>query len=235
MTGKSSASVWTGLAASAAILAGALPLHAAEPRGPTIYSCIDDKGRRLTADRPIPECNSREQRVHNRDGSVRDVRQPTPTAEERADAEARERKAAELRLAQAEAVRRDRNLMIRFRSEEAHGNARAAALDTVKLAIKASEQRLKELAIERRPLLNESEFYKGKAIPAKLRAQLDANDVATDAQRAAMGNQEAELVRVNRLYDTELERLKKLWGGTRPGSMGPNPQASGTPAVATTR
>ena len=54
-----------------------------------IYTCIDDKGRRLTADRPIAECTDREQQVLNRDGSLRTVLPPTLTAEERAQREAR--------------------------------------------------------------------------------------------------------------------------------------------------
>ena len=40
------------------------PSQAAES-SPAIYSCIDDKGSRLTSDRPIPECRAKEQRLHN--------------------------------------------------------------------------------------------------------------------------------------------------------------------------
>jgi hypothetical protein len=222
-----------GLAVLLPMPAQAQPAPTAAPPAASIYSCIDDKGRKLTSDRPIPECNAREQRVLNRDGSLRDVRPPTLTAEERAEVEARERKAAEARQAQAEATRRDRNLVARYKDEPAHAAARAAALDTVKLAITASEKRLKELAAERKPLLDEAEFYKGKPLPAKLRQQLDANEVATSAQREAVAAQEAELVRVNRLYDIELDRLKKLWAGARPGSLGPMPtaMAGGAPAT----
>ncbi len=36
-----------------------------------IYTCIDAKGRRLTSDRPIPECLDRAQDLRNKDGSVR--------------------------------------------------------------------------------------------------------------------------------------------------------------------
>ena len=54
----------------------------------------------------------------------------------------------------------------------------------------------------------------------KLRAQLDANDASTEAQKNLIQNQQVELVRVNALYDNELERLKKLWAGAQPGSMG---------------
>ena len=186
-----------------------------------IYSCIDDKGRKLTSDRPINECNGKEQRVLNSDGSLRSVRPPTLTPEERAEQDARDRRVAEERMVAAEILRRDRNLMSRYRDEAAHSKARSSALDNVKLAMKASESRLKELAAERKPLQEEAEFYRGKSLPGKLRTALDANDAATDAQRSSAANQEAELVRVNRLYDVEIERLRQLWAGARPGSLGP--------------
>jgi hypothetical protein len=194
-----------------------------------IYTCIDDRGRRITADRPIPECTDREQQVLNRDGSVRAVLPPTLTAEERAEREARDRAAAEARAARADAVRRDRNLMARYPNEAAHNRAREAALDTVRLAIKATEIRLRQLATEGKPLRDEAEFYEGKALPATLKAAIDANEVAVEAQRSASANQEAELGRINRLYDAELARLRRLWAGVVPGSLGPL-AANGTAA-----
>lgn len=189
--------------------------------GPGIYTCVDDRGNRLTSDRPIPACIHKEQRVLNRDGSLRRVVPPTLTAEERAEQEAAERRAAVARAAQADAVRRDRNLMTRFPNEASHRKAREAALDTVRLAIKASEQRVAELAAARKPLLEEAEFYKGKQLPLRLRQQIDANDAAVDAQKSAAQNQESELVRINRLYDAELAHLRLLWAGAQPGSITP--------------
>jgi len=186
-----------------------------------IYTCVDDKGRRITSDRPIPECIHRDQQVLNRDGSVRMVVPRTLTADERAERDARERAAAEARAAQTDAVRRDRNLMARYPNEAAHNRAREASLDTVRQAIQASESRLKQLAAEGKPLRDEAEFYQGKPLPTKLKAAIDANEVAIEAQRAASANQEAELSRINQLYDAELERLRRLWAGTAPGSLGP--------------
>ena len=186
-----------------------------------IYTCIDDKGRRITSDRPIPECTHRDQQVLNRDGSVRMVVPRTLTAEERTERDARERAATEARAAQTDAVRRDRNLMARYPNEAAHNRAREAALDTVRLAIRASEARLKQLASEGKPLRDEAEFYQGKPLPAKLKAAIDANEVAIEAQRSASANQASELSRINQLYDAELERLRQLWAGTTPGSLGP--------------
>ena len=66
-----------------------------------VYTCMDDRGNRLTSDRPIPECNAKEQRVLNRDGSLRKVVPPPPTADERAEREAAEA----ARLAAADAAR----------------------------------------------------------------------------------------------------------------------------------
>ncbi|MDE2145668.1 MAG: hypothetical protein KGJ24_03155 [Burkholderiales bacterium] len=212
------------LAATAAFAAAAGPMRAAaqsdsKPTG-AIYSCIDDHGRRLTSDRPIVECIAKEQQVLNRDGSLKAIQPPTLTADERAAKEARDRAAALARAAQADAVRRDRNLLARYPDEEAHDRARQAALDTVRVAMKATAERLRELAAERKPLRDEAEFYVGKPLPMKLRAAIDANDAAVDAQREAAATQQAELDRINHLYDAELAHLRKLWAGATPGSLG---------------
>ncbi len=188
-----------------------------------IYSCVDDQGRRITSDRPIADCIAKEQRVLNSDGSLRTVRPPTMTSDERAEAEARERRAAEERAARADAVRRDRNLMHRYKSEEAHQTAREAALDSVRAAMRISELRLMDLARERKPMVDELEFYKGRPVPAKLKAQIEGNDASVEALHSAMVNQKAELDRINQLYDAELARLKSLWGGAPAGSLGPLP------------
>ena len=97
-------------------------------------------------------------------------------------------------------------------------NTARPALDTVRLAIRASELRLEALSLDRKPLLDEAEFYVGKPLPAALKAQLDANDAAVAAQRSAMRTQEAEVERINRLYDAELAHLQKLWAGAPAGS-----------------
>jgi hypothetical protein len=210
------------LLGAAATLAPTRAVAQAPASGPSgIYTCIDDKGRRLTSDRPIVECTAREQRVLNSDGSLRTIHPPTMTADERAEHDAREKRAAEARAAQADAVRRDRNLLARYPGEAAHHKAREAALDGVRLALRSSEQRLAELAAERKPLLDEAEFYKGRTMPDKLKAQIDAVDASVEAQRIAVANQEAELARINRLYDAELQRLRKLWAGAPAGSLGP--------------
>jgi hypothetical protein len=185
-----------------------------------IYSCVDANGKKLTSDRPIVECANREQKLHNTDGSLRKIVPPTPTADERAAAEADERRADAERAARQEAVRRDRNLLMRFPDEPAHRRAREAALDDVRKAVRTSEDRLKALAAERKPLLDEAEFYAGRALPAKIKQALDANDASVEAQRVLVANQQEEMARINKAFDVELARLKRLWAGASPGSMG---------------
>ncbi len=207
------------LIATSALLAESARAQAA-PRAP-IYSCVDANGKKLTSDRPIPECLNRDQRVLNADGSPKGILPPTPTADERAVAEQLERNAAAAQAAKNDAIRRDRNLLNRFPDEAAHAKARVKALDDIGNSMRISEARVNLLKAERKPLLDEAEFYIGKPLPAKLKWALDANDAALDAQRALVQNQQVEVVRINGLYDAELARLKKLWSGTPAGSLGP--------------
>lgn len=202
-----------------AALLGAAAGAWAQARSVGIYTCIDDKGVRRTADRPIAECSDREQRVLNADGSLKRVVPATLTSEERAEREAAERKAAEERAAMNDAVRRDRNLKARFPTEAAHQRAREAALEIVRVGMRASQQRIKDLQAERKPLTEEAEFFRGRQVPARLRQQIEANETSVAAQRDLVLTQEAELVRINRIYDNELEHLRKLWNGARPGSI----------------
>lgn len=187
------------------------------PGAATIYTCTTSDGRRLTSDRPIPECQAREQRVLNSDGSVRKMMPPAMSPEEQSVADQRRRLEEVQRAAQQDAVRRDRNLLQRYADLSAHQRAREAALDDIREAMQQSEKRLQVLASERKPMLDELEFYKGKRVPLKLQHQLDMNDASATAQRESIDNQKAEMVRVNKLYDEELARLKKLWAGAAPG------------------
>ncbi len=212
--------------------AWAAALLAAGSAQAAIYSCTDAKGKRLTSDRPIPECAQRDQRVLNPDGSVRRILPPTLSAEERAEQETRDARLAAERATQQDALRRDRNLMVRFPSQAAHDRARAVALDDVRAAVQRCERRLEDLAAERKPLLAETEFYVGRPLPAKLRHALEGNETATEAQRVLIQNQQAEMVRINALFDAELVRLKQLWAGAAPGSMGLLPAEPGASAQA---
>jgi hypothetical protein len=199
----------------------------------SIYSC-EVNGKRLTSDRPIAECLDREQKQHTVDGSIKRVVPPTLTAEERADAEARDRDRLAERARCQEAIRSDRNLTARFPNEAVHRKARETALDDVRGNVRLSEARVKLLMAERKPLLDEAEFYVGKTLPIKLKGQLDANDASLAAQRTLIQNQETEVGRINARYDLEQVQLRKLWAGAPAGGACAAPSAT-LPTVAPVR
>lgn len=208
------------------VAAGLLLVFQVTWAAPGIYTCTDATGKRLTSDRPIPACIDRDQRVLNADGSVKQTITRTLTAEERAENEARERDASSQTVTRQDAIRRDRNLMIRFPNLAAHQKAREAALDDIRKAMKKSDARLAVLATERKPLMDETEFYVGRTLPPRLKSLLDAIDASTEAQRTLIQDQRTELERINAIYDAELVQLKQLWAGAQPGTLGALPAAS---------
>ena len=78
--------------------------------GSGIYSCVDKNGRRLTSDRPIPECIDREQRELGPTGTVRRVIGPTLTEHEREALEVQRRKDLEERNRIAELQERRKKI-----------------------------------------------------------------------------------------------------------------------------
>lgn len=186
-----------------------------------IYTCVDAQGRRITSDRPIMECIDRTQKEISPSGAVRRQIGPSLTAAERADIEARERKAAEERARVHEETRRNRAMLARYRDQPAHDRARAEALAFVEDAAAPAHQRLAELAKQRKRLDQELEFYPGTPIdklPAKLRRQIEEHEAAVAAQQRLIAEKEAERGRVNERFDEELARLRLLWAEqTLPG------------------
>jgi hypothetical protein len=225
------------LAAAVALVLGVGALNDAAAQTGQIYSCTDPSGKRITSDRPIPECNAREQRVLNSDGSIKKVVPATLTAEELAEQEARERERQVKRVAELDAVRRDRNLRARYPTEASHKKARQAALEDLSRSMQGSQKRLDLLAADRKPLLEEAEFYSGRQLPPQLKQQLEGNEATAAAQRELLQNQQSEVRRINATFDVELTRLRALWSGAPPGSLGPMadsalPGASAAPAPA---
>jgi hypothetical protein len=178
-----------------------------------IYTCTDAKGRKLTADRPIPECNDREQKVLNPSGTVKTKVGPSLTAQERAEQEAKQKREAEERERTQEEKRRDRALLIRYPSKGVHDQERTEALAQINVVIKAASTRLEELARQRKSLDDEMEFYKKDPTkaPAYLRRQVDESNQSQAVQKKFIAEQEAEARRVNLRFDDELTRLKPLW------------------------
>ena len=129
-----------------------------------IYTCIDAKGKRHTSDSPDRRLHGPRAARADRDGSLVRVIAPTLTATERAEAEAREQRLPPRVGADRIGAARpqpDAALSQRGRARQgARGRAR-----TVRGSAANLRERLKELTAERKPLLDEAEFYVGKPLP----------------------------------------------------------------------
>jgi hypothetical protein len=178
-----------------------------------VYTCVDAQGRKLTSDRPIPECNDREQRVLNPSGTLKQTVGPTLTAKEQAAIDAKEKQKLEERNRSAEERRREKALLLRFPNKATHDKERAEALRQVNAGKQAASTRLTELAAQRVKLNEEMEFYAKDATkaPVYLRRQVEDNAQNTAIQQRIIAEQGAEIRRVNQRFDDELARLQVLW------------------------
>jgi hypothetical protein len=200
-----------------ALWGAACGVHAQNAPVGGIYTCVDGQGRKLTSDRPIPECLDREQKVLNPSGTVAQKVGPSLTAAERAQVEAKERREALERSRQLEEHRREKALLTRFPNRAMHDKERADALEQVAAASQAARIRLAELEQQRKKLDDEMEFYRkdpSKA-PQNLRRQVEENTQSMNAQKRFIADQDEESRRVNARFDDELVRLRQLWAPAR--------------------
>ncbi|WP_343592778.1 DUF4124 domain-containing protein [Paracidovorax wautersii] len=206
----------TGAALAGLYCAGSVWAQPA-PGGGSVYTCIDRQGRRITADRPIPECNDREQRVLDQTGAERRRLGPTLTENERAAAEAQHQREAAERARVAEERRRERVLATRYPTQSAHDAERAAALARVDDVTAVTQKHVDELLRDRKKLEAELAAYAntpGKA-PMALRRQLAEQDHALDTHKRFVAAQEAEKRRLNQRFDAELAVLQPIWAAKR--------------------
>jgi hypothetical protein len=200
------------------LLAGVLLPASAQTQG--IYSCVDAKGRKLTADRPIAECIDREQKLHNPSGTVKATVGPTLTAQERIEHEEQLKREAEEREIQAENKRRERALVARYPNKAMHDSERAEALSQIGVVRNAAVNRVNELLVQRERLDKEREFYKKSPDkePSSLRRQIEENAHSMEVQGRFIAEQDAEIGRVNARFDEELAQLRKLWAQRTPAA-----------------
>jgi hypothetical protein len=193
---------------------GAAGQQGAPAGGPSIYACVDVKGRRITSDRPIPECLDREQReLSATTGITRRVVPASLTAEEREHLEAKAQQEAAQRAKANEDRRRDRALLSRYPHPDKHHEERAKQLAQIDAVIASIQLRSLDLAKQQAELALEMEFYKSNPsqAPASLKRRLDDNAQQQDGQKRLEATQSQEKQRINVRFDEELARLRQLW------------------------
>lgn len=185
-----------------------------------IYTCTDAHGRRITSDRPIPECADREQRELSPSGLVKRVIPGAVSAQEQAQLNKQAEQEAEQRAREREQVRKDRALMNRYTNQRQHDAEREKQLAMVDTNIAVIQNRTRELQQQAKGYQDEMEFYKSdpSKAPAWLKRRMADNMALQEQQQLLVAAQLEEAKRVNARFDEELVRLKALWathgGGT---------------------
>ena len=215
MTLRSSCAGLGRVAAGLVLVSFGVTLFAQTAAGPTpqIYTCTDASGRKLTSDRPIVECNDREQTILNPSGTVKARIGPVLTPFELSQSEARLRAEQKERAKKEEEKRMDRALLIRYPNLIAHQKDRDEAVAQIMLVKQVATARRADLLAERSKLTDEMAFYAkdpSKA-PARLQRQITGVTQALAEQERFITEKDMEIQRVHTRFDEEQQRLAPLW------------------------
>lgn len=197
-------------------------IHAQQAPASSIYTCVDSRGRRITADRPIPECLDREQRELSSTGTTKRQIGPSLSENERALIEAQQRREAEERNRIVEERRRERVLLTRYPDKAAHDVERAASMQQIDEVVSVAEKQILDLKRQRKPLEAEMVAYQkdpNKA-PMALRRKLGELEEGVAEQQRVIAAQDGERRRIHQRFDAELVVLKRLWDAQRAANAG---------------
>ena len=173
-----------------------------------IFVCRTASGATVTTDHLSSECLRYGGKELNPDGSVRRlILTPAQRAEQDAVAQ-QQRKVEEL---QRQKQREDRALLLRFPNRAAFEAAQQSELQTPQSLIDSAHQRLARLAVERKELDQEAQFYPGGNYPLELRSKLEENKLLTKQEQSMIAGQEQAMARIRAQYAQRLPHLKTLW------------------------
>lgn len=183
--------LWMGLAACS--LWGAA--HAQQ-----IYRCTDAHGRKLTSDRPIPECADRSQQLVKTNGVVQTLA-PMASAAELTIQEERMRQVNQALHAEKEATRRDVALKARYPSQTSFDQQRATALAPMEERVQMTQRRIAEMTVRH---------------DAMVRQERPRSDIEFMAQQiryqgSMLRAYQEELRQANAQFDQWQQRLRNLW------------------------
>ena len=203
-----------------------------------VYTCTTVTGRKITADRPIPECMDREQReLQTTTGRVNIVKPKQTEAERWAEREAQRQTERERELA-LQQQRRDQQLLARYPDDAALEEKRSYMLDEMKKRWGPTLDEQAEINVRRKEISAAADARRkaGKAADfssAKEAAQLERRTLQLQPM---MEKAQADLDRVNHEMDADLARVRYLRGqaqSARAISLGQQPASSlGTAASA---
>ena len=177
-----------------------------------IYMCKDEKGRTITADRPIPECIGRPIREFDKKGIARREILPPPTAEQKRQMELQEQKRIAEELAAEEQRKSDRAMRLRYRSEADIEADRKRVLEPLQEHLKRDLSMLATAEKQRQAAQSEVDALKQKnaPIPAVLQRRMDESHQTIGGTKKMIQEREAEIAEINAKFDETLKRYRKI-------------------------
>lgn len=178
-----------------------------------IYTCLDRHGRRLTADRPISECQDREQQELTSSGTVKRNIGPSLSDQERMAIEDRKRKEIEEREKQREKDQRNQVLLVRYPTKATHDAERAQAVAGLNDVQSIAQKRIAELKKERYEVDTALTAYKNNPSAAPFQLRRRSTEIVEDIkiQERFVAKQVQQRNIINDRFDVELLLLNGLW------------------------
>jgi hypothetical protein len=181
-----------------------------------IYTCEDDHGRIISADRPIADCSRRELRVLNNDGSLRRIIAAPLTREQQKQKDREELQRqddlAKLRARQA----RDRSLLLTFEDEQSLESMRRRQLADIDHEIRLATLRIlsldKDLKIAQAEAARFQKERAGRPLPFVYQQRITDAANAILAEDSLIRDRQHERSRLNERFDTDAMRLRELLG-----------------------
>jgi hypothetical protein len=195
-----------------------------------IYCCDDTNGRKVCGDFLPEACQGRayEER-DNRGFVVKQVEAPL-TEEQQARRDAELARKEEAKKKAGEERRRTLALLSTYSNEKDINSARDRALAEVEKNMKQSQARLEEANKKKLKLDAEKEFYKGKAMPDSLKAQIRENEKEVKAQQAAVDGRVKDMEDIRNRFGEERKRYLELTGKKAADGTAVPPAAESKPA-----
>ena len=190
-----------------------------------VYTCKDANGKVLTSDRPLPECQGREQRILGKDGTTVQVIEAPLTDEQKAAREVELAKKKQEEDRRREQFRKDKALLNTYENADDIDSKRQRALQQVEREARESEKRMNLLEKQAADNASEAEFYKKKIMPPDLRRRIDENEAATRAEKLLYASKRDEVAQVNLKFDEDKKRYLDLTTGAATPGSAPTPLA----------
>jgi hypothetical protein len=201
-----------------------------------IYCCDDANGRKVCGDFLPPACQGRAYEERDNRGFVSKTVEAPLTEAQQARRDAEKAKQEEAKKKAGEERRRTLALLSTYSSEKDINFARDRSLAEIEKNRKESQQRLDDAKKKKLALDADKEFYKGKATPEQVKAQIRDNEKEIKAQQAAVDARTKEMEEVRQRFAEEKKRYLELTGKKSmevvPAPAAPAPATAPAPSAA---